>query len=210
MTDLQNKDSGGVDYEKVAARLLQVRKSLKLGQREIAKMIGISKPYWSALERGERTPSAFVMNVLKSKLDISTNWLLFGEGLPSEKDFRINDAVGQGEIDEKFLELKWIYNKVDLLLDILEKEFGTDLDSLTLYSESLVNAVALMEVRATNAKNNIISTHSLARAMSDLIERFRKDFDSLLGQYHTAILHPRKRKKFEAPKDVASWDFPLK
>ena len=46
--------------------------------KELATRLGISSPYLSQLEKGDRTPSEDLLNRLANELQTTTHWLLFG------------------------------------------------------------------------------------------------------------------------------------
>lgn len=62
-------------------RLKEIRKYLGLNQIEMAKVLNITQPYLSRLERGDYTVSTEILfDIISMRKDISVNWFLTGEG----------------------------------------------------------------------------------------------------------------------------------
>ncbi|GAB1445308.1 hypothetical protein MASR2M41_09930 [Flammeovirgaceae bacterium] len=170
----------------------------------MAEKLKISKAYWSALERGDRTPSAFILNSLNAYLDISTNWLMSGHGTPTEGDVVLNHGMLNQELKMQVAELNHAYNKVDNLLNLFEKDFKNDLAEINKYAEGLIQPIAFAENCVTNLDAGIplVDHKGLISWLTELTNSFNKDFDDLFSIYYMNHMHPRRRKKFEAPKNV--------
>jgi transcriptional regulator with XRE-family HTH domain len=61
-------------------RVILFRKDKKLSQQELADIIGVSRGYIGDIERNRSEPSSNFLTLLASKLNISVDWLLTGEG----------------------------------------------------------------------------------------------------------------------------------
>lgn len=61
-------------------RVTLFRKDKKLSQQELADAIGVSRGYIGDIERNRSEPSSNFLTLLASKLNISVDWLLTGEG----------------------------------------------------------------------------------------------------------------------------------
>ncbi|HYF01785.1 MAG TPA: helix-turn-helix transcriptional regulator [Patescibacteria group bacterium] len=55
-----------------------IRKALKLTQKEIADKLEISQGYWSSVERNEKIPGSEILISLKSLFNVSSEYLLSG------------------------------------------------------------------------------------------------------------------------------------
>ena len=61
-------------------RLVQIRKKLKMTQKDMAKKLDISQSNYSKYEKGAVEPSYSFLNKLVFSFNISSAWLLSGEG----------------------------------------------------------------------------------------------------------------------------------
>ena len=61
-------------------RVIMFRKDKKLSQQELADAIGVSRGYIGDIERNRSEPSSNFLTLLASKLGVSVDWLLTGEG----------------------------------------------------------------------------------------------------------------------------------
>lgn len=57
-------------------RLLKLRKGKKRTQEEVAKVIGVSRPAYTAYEKGNRTPDYGILQTLAEYFDVTTDYLL--------------------------------------------------------------------------------------------------------------------------------------
>lgn len=67
-------------------RLKAVRDHLKLSQREMAEVMDVQQGTYSAYETGVRDMSLSAFRNMVAKLNIDTEWMLFGETRPSGRD----------------------------------------------------------------------------------------------------------------------------
>jgi len=63
-------------------RYKTIRKELKLKQKDVAEMLGVTNGYICDIERGEKTPSALFVNAFCSIFKVNKGWLETGEGKP--------------------------------------------------------------------------------------------------------------------------------
>ena len=57
-------------------RLVKLRKEKRKTQDEIAKIIGVTRPAYTAYERGNRTPDYDILEALADYFEVSTDYLL--------------------------------------------------------------------------------------------------------------------------------------
>ena len=60
----------------LSERLISLRKSKKKTQEEIANVIGVTRPAYTAYERGTRTPDYDVLKTLADYYEVSIDYLL--------------------------------------------------------------------------------------------------------------------------------------
>jgi len=65
-------------YKKLNNRITFARKSSRLTQRELAKLLGISEPTMNHYETGKRAPSAILLGAMVTLLKCDPGWLLTG------------------------------------------------------------------------------------------------------------------------------------
>lgn len=68
------------DRQQMGARINSARKIRGFKQNQLAKMLGISNVYLSEIERGVKAPSWDVFVKIVERLDVSSDYLLFGIG----------------------------------------------------------------------------------------------------------------------------------
>ncbi|HSH25569.1 MAG TPA: helix-turn-helix transcriptional regulator [Massilibacterium sp.] len=57
-------------------RLVKLRKEKKKTQKDIADVIGVSRPAYTAYEKGNRTPDYEILKILADYFDVTTDYLL--------------------------------------------------------------------------------------------------------------------------------------
>ncbi|MEI6707890.1 MAG: helix-turn-helix transcriptional regulator [Methylococcales bacterium] len=72
-------------------RVSLFRKDKKLSQQELADAIGVSRGYIGDIERNRSEPSSNFLTLLASKLNVSVDWLLTGEGEMYRLQTGLND-----------------------------------------------------------------------------------------------------------------------
>lgn len=116
----------------IAERLKVVRSSRGLTQQEMAELLGISRPSVTQLEGGRHQPSNEVLEIIVDKLDVSRNWLWFGNGPMDEHSIVGGDTKLLGDIDDKeYLDVKLVTCKVrGSFMDMMD-DGGQPFDSLS-------------------------------------------------------------------------------
>lgn len=66
--------------EAVGERIRRLRKGLQLTQAELCRVSGVSQPYLSQIERGEKTPRKVTLDALAVALDVPQGVLIGGAG----------------------------------------------------------------------------------------------------------------------------------
>jgi transcriptional regulator with XRE-family HTH domain len=76
----------------ISNRLRELRKKLGLSQLQFVEHLGCSRSNISLLENGVVLPSASILSALKSKFNVSLDWLFSGEGsmFTTDKDKNID------------------------------------------------------------------------------------------------------------------------
>lgn len=97
-------------------RLKQLRESLGLSQRELARLVGISPPNISRYESGKITPTEDVIRQIAEKLSVSTDYLLGLTDDPTPKSGELPEFL-----KEKLKRLEELQKKVGKLQDILQQ-----------------------------------------------------------------------------------------
>lgn len=99
-------------------RVILFRKDKKLSQQELADIIGVSRGYIGDIERNRSEPSSNFLTLLASKLNISVDWLLTGEG----EMYRTNQGV---ESDKHTVKVVQMY---EALNDVQQREILSALE----------------------------------------------------------------------------------
>lgn len=74
------KDNTKILKKNTGARLLAIRKKLKMNQEELAKHLNVSNGTISAIEKGNILPSFKVIYLLAKKFNVNLFFLVFGTG----------------------------------------------------------------------------------------------------------------------------------
>ena len=64
----------------MGGRVASYRKAKSLSQQELADIVGVSRGYIGDIERDRSDPSSNFLTLLTSKMDVSADWILTGEG----------------------------------------------------------------------------------------------------------------------------------
>ncbi len=97
----------------MADRLKVLRSARGLTQQQMADLLGISRPSVTQLEGGRHQPSNEVLETIVGKLEISRNWLWFGNGPMDEFSAVGGDAKLLGDVEENdYLDVKLVTCKV--------------------------------------------------------------------------------------------------
>jgi len=96
------KENGTELYNLIGSNIKKLRKSKKLGQEDLAKLISLSRSSLSNIEIGKHQPSVFTIYEIASALNCSLDKIL-----PSIKDY---NSIASG-IDEEYEEILEKYKK---------------------------------------------------------------------------------------------------
>lgn len=104
-----------MDLTEVGLRIKNCRKSLKLTQEELSEKINVSSHYIYEIEKGLKTMSLFTLADIAKSLNVSTDYLLFGEDV----SFQLESVPELS--DRLYLITRYIpVNKRESIADILE------------------------------------------------------------------------------------------
>lgn len=67
-----------IDYKLIGSRISQKRKELKITQKQLSELIGISNTHICSIESGEKTPSLETLLKICNVLGITIDYLLHG------------------------------------------------------------------------------------------------------------------------------------
>lgn len=84
----------------IGQRLSLLRKEKKKRQEDIAKVIGITRPAYTAYEKGKRSPDYDTLIKLAAYYNVTTDYLL---GISDERDEKILNYFG--DIEKRLLQL---------------------------------------------------------------------------------------------------------
>lgn len=180
-------------------RLLELRKGLELNQEQIADKLGITKSYWSALERGARKPSSKLIKELVSTFGVSIDWLISGEGNPPQSE-TISTPKMNNAIDEKRKLVSALYYKLVQIIELTEKTFSKD-RSCDRYLENIKKIISYVDDSPVE-KLSFDKKSEIIHQLDALLIAIRADFDELFDKYHRDFDHPKRRIKFEVPSNV--------
>lgn len=76
----------------LATRLKELRERRKLSQNALSKILNISQPTIGFYERGERLPDAGFIKDFCLYMNVSADWLIFGDQVKSEKNADVGDC----------------------------------------------------------------------------------------------------------------------
>ena len=140
-------------------RLKEIRDSLGLTQKEFASKIDFNSSYLSQIERGEKSITSKLSNILFVQFGVSSDWLLHGKGdkpklnnVPNlggnlagqensnndkQSDFQlfkmktILEALGQTDLPLKYLdqEAQSLYFKVDSAINLINEKADKSIDN---------------------------------------------------------------------------------
>jgi transcriptional regulator with XRE-family HTH domain len=109
----------------IGERLVELRKLLKLSQKEFAKTLELSNPYLSALESGKRPVHPRIINLIALTHGVNEAWLRDGTGPVFAK---MDDARAKKAL-ESFLKLdgffqEFILRQMDFIIEFQKQEGG--------------------------------------------------------------------------------------
>ncbi len=81
-----------IDYERIGFRIAQRRRELKLKQRQLAELVGVSNKYISNLETGTRHVNLEMLSKLCDALDVTPDYFLLGS-IKKEPGKNLTDKI---------------------------------------------------------------------------------------------------------------------
>ena len=99
-------------YSMLTKRLIHLRKKNKKTQQDISDIIGVSRPAYTAYEKGTRTPDYKILKTLAGYYGVTTDYLLGNSDIPnipkeSGRDKIINKIASEfPDIDLMFEDMK--------------------------------------------------------------------------------------------------------
>ena len=78
-------ESQSIDYKALGQRVRARRRALALTQEALAERIEASTSFVGHIERGEKVPSLDTMSRISAALDLSLDYLVFGQKNPCAK-----------------------------------------------------------------------------------------------------------------------------
>lgn len=109
-------------------RIKDIRKDLKLTQKEFAESVGMAENTVCLIENGKRKISEKTIHIICRTFDINLHWLVTGEGEKYKNDNKISFIMGR---------LLSSNEKEDILI----KEMLTEMYSLDYTRLSLLNGI---------------------------------------------------------------------
>lgn len=96
-----------IDYERISRRIQELRKLKHLTQADLAMATGLSVPYISHIETGEKKPSLQSVALIADALDIRMDQLIYGKRIRSDQDLEdeITELLADCSIGERQLML---------------------------------------------------------------------------------------------------------
>lgn len=175
---------------------------MKLTQEALAKKLGITKAYWSLLERGEKELSGNVIKTLVSTLGVSIDWLVSGDGNPPQSE-TVSTSRMNKVINEKLKQINASYYKLVQIVELSEKAFKNDPD----YDAYLanVNQIITSVNNTPTDKLTFDEKALLIHQLGDIITEMGNDFDELFESYCRDIDHPKRRIKFKPPGNMVKF-----
>ena len=75
-----------MDLARVGMRIKNCRQAMDLTQEKLAEMIDVSPHYIYEIERGSKTMSLYTLYDLATTLDVSTDYLIYGDEISNTQD----------------------------------------------------------------------------------------------------------------------------
>ena len=104
--------------KEIGARMRKIRKTLVYTQEKMVSHFDIGRANYSRIEKGEVLPGATILNVLKTRFNVSLDWLITNQGkmFVKEKDKNADkDKVDMGKYAEETRELLTYMEKVPMV-----------------------------------------------------------------------------------------------
>ena len=104
--------------KEIGSRMRKIRKTLSYTQEKMVSHFDIGRANYSRIEKGEVLPGATILSVLKTKFNVSLDWLITNQGkmFLKEKDKNVDkDKVDMGKYAEETRELLSYMEKVPMV-----------------------------------------------------------------------------------------------
>jgi transcriptional regulator with XRE-family HTH domain len=105
--------------KEIGDRMREVRKTLGYTQEKMVEFFDIGRANYSRIEKGEVWPGANILHTLRTKFNISLDWLITNTGkmFPQEREKKVYDErkVDFGEYFEEVEELLSCIEKVPMV-----------------------------------------------------------------------------------------------
>ena len=117
-------------------KIKDIRKSLKLTQKEFGKRLGVSRNAIANMESGRVIPSDLVLNLLSKEFNIDKDWIENGSGelqknTLSDQDIKLADIFANLTVDKSSNKNKKIKNIIETVFE-LDDEYIDALETLAL------------------------------------------------------------------------------
>jgi transcriptional regulator with XRE-family HTH domain len=159
---------GTKKFQDIGGRMKILRDSFGLTQSEFASKCGINRGYLASLEVGSKKPSSNIMSQLIETLNVSSNWLLTGEGTM----FLSSRQNGDSLVGDDILDALEFYRT----LGEAEK-----LDILTV--------MKLMEQLSPNRRKEIINYVKYVKEQGEVgeLEQIKEELNRLREEFERAM-----------------------
>jgi len=159
------------NMENIGQRIKELRKMLRLSQKEFAEKIGKSLRAVQNWEYGQRTPDESTLKLIAREFNVNEEWLKTGEGemfvgVPAEEEgikvpFYPDVTLSAGYGVESYTEEHfWIEISPDLMLKLIGVVYRRGLTLLPVYGDSMeptLKSGSVVMVRLWEYENNFIN-----------------------------------------------------
>lgn len=192
--------------DSVAERLKDLRIKLNLNQKEVAERIGVSRAYWSALEKGNRQLTGNIIRSIVQQFEVSADWLITGKSYRLElpQNYAKRSSVSRNEFiqQEEFIVFPLIseINSLKRMQSALEgKEFderdlSNALRTYHHYQEYLLRILAGIESGNID-DSEVKEFQSFVEQMIENYQQLRRD---LFKEFSVEFLNSYYRDKKNA------------
>lgn len=104
--------------KEIGLRMRKVRKTLGYTQEQMVSYFNIGRANYSRIEKGEVLPNAIVLDTLRTKFNVSLDWLISSMGkmfVPDREKKENGDRVDFAEYTGEVLELLTYMSKVPMV-----------------------------------------------------------------------------------------------
>ncbi len=110
-----------LDKKLIGSRIKEIRKYLRLTQKELAKTLDISNGYISDIEKGKKNPGILVLKKLFERFNVNISYIFEGKGKffsTPEKEKTIEPGPGIkniGDVKDIVEEIKWALDNIPIV-----------------------------------------------------------------------------------------------